>query len=56
MSKSLHAVRILISGNVYFDIVIFNNQGQKMLFSESSQNSISEKSSFGHFGVIFLNV
>ena len=27
-----------------------------MRFSISSQNSISEKSIFGHFGVLFLNV
>ena len=35
---------------------MFNIHGQKMQFSESSQNSISEKSSFGQFEVIFLNV
>ena len=29
---------------------------KKMRFSESSQNSVTEKSIFGHFDVIFLNV
>ena len=56
MSTSLHAVLKVVSGNVYFVIVIFNIRGRKMRFSESSQNSISEKSIFGHFEVIFLNV
>ena len=56
MSKSLHAVFKVVSGSVYFVIVIFNIHGPKMRFSESSQNSISEKSIFGHFEVIFLNV
>ena len=56
MSKSLHAAFNLVSGNVYFAIVIFNIHGQKKRFSESSQNSTSEKSIFGHFEVIFLNV
>ena len=56
MSTSLHAVFNVVSGNVYFVIVIFNISGRKMQFSESSQNSVSEKSIFGHFEVIFLNV
>ena len=56
MSTSLHAVFNVVSGNVYFVIVIFNIHGRKMRFSESSQKSISEKSIFGHFEVIFLNI
>ena len=56
MSTSLHAVFNVVSGNVYFVIVVFNSRGRKMRFSESSQNSISEKSIFGHFEVIFLNI
>ena len=56
MSPSLHAVFNVVSGNVYFVIVIFNSCGRKMRFSESTQNSMSEKSIFGHFEVIFLNV
>ena len=56
MSTSLHAAFNVVSGNVYFDIVIFNICGRKMRFSESSQNSIPENSIFGHFEVIFLNV
>ena len=55
MSTSLHAVFNVVSGNVYFVIVIFNIHGRKMRFSESTQNSMSEKSIFGHFEVIFLN-
>ena len=56
MSTTLHAIVIVVSGNVYFLIVIFNLHGRKIRFSESSQNSISEKSIFGHFEVIFLNI
>ena len=56
MSTSLHAVFDVVSGNVYFIILIFSIYGRKMRFSKSSQNSISEKSIFGHFEVIFLNV
>ena len=56
MGTSLHAVSNVVSGNVYFAIVISNIRGRKKLFSESSQNSLSEKSIFGHFEVIFLNV
>ena len=56
MSTSLHAVFNVVFGNVYFVIVIFNIRCRKMRFSESSPNSISEKSVFGHFEVIFLNV
>ena len=56
MRASLHAVFNVVSGNVYFVIVIFHIHGRKMRFSESGQNSITEKSIFGHFEVIFLNV
>ena len=56
MSTLLHAILNVVSGNVYFVIVIFNIHGRKMRFSESTQNSISEKSIFGHFEVIFLYV
>ena len=56
MSTSLHAVFNVVSGNVYFVVVVFDSRGRKMRFSESSQNSISEKTIFGHFEVIFPNV
>ena len=56
MSTSLHAVFKVIFGTVYYSLVIFNIHGRKMRFSENSQNSISEKSIFGQFEVIFLNV
>ena len=56
MSASLHAVFNVVSGNVYFVIVIFTICGPKMRFSESTQNSMSEKSIFGQFEVIFLNL
>ena len=56
MSTSLHAVFNVVSGNVYFVIVIFIIHARKVRFSENTQNSISEKSVFGHFEVIFLNV
>ena len=56
MSTSLHAVFNVVCGNVYFNLVIFISCGRKMRFSESGQNSMSEKSIFGHFEVIFLNV
>ena len=56
MSTLLHAVINVVSGNVYFVMVIFNIHGRKMRFSESSQISMSEKSIFGQFEVIFLNV
>ena len=56
MSTLLHAVFNVIFGNVYFVIVILSIHGQKMQISESSQNSISENSIFGHFEVIFFNV
>ena len=54
MSTSLHAVFHLIFGNVYFVIVVSYICRQKLRFSENSQNSISEKSIFGHFEVIFF--
>ena len=56
MSTSLHVVSIVIFSNVYFVVIIFNIHGRKMRFAESSQNSITEKSIFGQFEVIFLNV
>ena len=56
MSTSLHAVVNVVFGNVYFVLVFFFIHGQKMRFSESTRNSISEKSIFGQFEVIFLNV
>ena len=56
MTTSLHAVFNVVFGNVYFVIVICNIRGRKMRFSESSQISMSEKSIFGQFEVIFLNV
>ena len=54
MSTSLHAVFDVVSGNVYFVLVIFNICCRKMRFFESTQNSMSEKSIFGHFEVIFF--
>ena len=56
MSTSLPEDFNIIFDNVYFVIVISNVHGQKMQFSASSQISMSEKSIFGHFEVIFLNV
>ena len=56
MSTPLHALFNVVSGNIYFVIVIFNSYGRKMRFSESCQNSMSEKSTFGQFEVVFLNV
>ena len=56
MSTSLHAAFTVIFGSVYFVIIIFTIHGRKMQFSESNQNSISEKSIFGQFEAIFLNV
>ena len=56
MSTSLHAVFEVVFGSIYFVIVIFNIHGRQMRFSESSQNSLSEKSIFGQFEVFFLNV
>ena len=56
MSTSLHVVFHVVFGNAYFVIVVFNIHDRKMRFSESSQNSMSEKSIFGHVEVIFLNV
>ena len=55
MSTILEAVFILVSGNVYFAIVIFEIYGLQMRLSASSQNSITEKSRFGLSRVIFLN-
>ena len=56
MSTSLHAVFNLVFGNVYFVIDFFNIHGRKMRFSESTQNSLSEKSIFDQFEVMFLNI
>ena len=56
MSTSVHAVFNVVFGNVNFVIVVSNIHGRKRQFSESSQNSMSEKSIFGHFEVIFLNL
>ena len=56
MSTSLHAVFNAIFGNVYFVVVFFIIYGRKMRFSESSQNSKSEKAIFGQFEVIFLDL
>ena len=56
MSTSLHAIFNVISRNVNFVLVIFNIHGRKMRFLESTQDSMSEKSIFGHFEVIFLYV
>ena len=56
MSTLLHAVFNVVFGNVNFFIVIFDIFGRKMRFSEGSQNFIPEKSIFGHFEVMFLNV
>ena len=56
MSKLLHAVCNVVSGNVDFVIVIFNIHGRKMQFFESTQSSMSEKSIAGQFEVIFLKI
>ena len=55
-STLLHAIFYVVFGNVYFVIVIFNIHDRKMRFSESCQNSMSEKSIFGRFEAIFLKV
>ena len=41
---------------MFFFKVILNIHGRKLRFSESSQNSMSENSIFGHFEDIFLYV
>ena len=51
MSTSLHGIFHVIFSNVYVIIVISNIHDKKMRFSESSQNSLSENSIFGHFQV-----
>ena len=56
MSMSLDGFFNVVFGNVDFVIVFFNICGQKMQFSESSQNYMFEKSIFGHLEVFFLNV
>ena len=50
-STSLHEIFDVVFGNVCFVIVIFNIHGRKIRSSESSQNSMSEKSTFGQFEV-----
>ena len=54
MSTRLHAVFNVRFGNVDFITVIFIIHGRKSRFADSSQNSKSAKSIFGHFEVIFL--
>ena len=56
MSTILHAIFGVTSDSLYFVVNIFNIQGRKMRYSASSPFSILEKSSFGHFEVVFLNV
>ena len=56
MSTSLDAVFNVVFGNVHFVLVISNLHDGKLRFPESSQNSMPEKSIFGQFEVIFLNV
>ena len=56
MSTSLHVAFSVVSGIVYFGMVIFKIQGRKMRFSESSEKSLSEKLIFGLFEDIFLKV
>ena len=56
MSKSLHEVLDVVSGNVHFVVPILIISDLKMQFPESSQISISGNTIFGHFEVIFLNV
>ena len=56
MSTSLHVIFNVIFGSVYFNIVVFKIHGRKMQFPESTQNSLSEKSIFGQFEVLFLYV
>ena len=53
MSTPLHVIFNVVFGNV---VVLFNIYGRKLRFSDSSQNPISEKSIFGQFEVIFLNL
>ena len=56
MSKPFHAVFNAVFVNVYFVLVILKIQGQKMRVSANNQKSVSEKSIFAHFEVIFFNV
>ena len=55
MGTLLHAVFNAVFGNVYFVLNIFIISDLNLPFPESSQNSVSEKLTFGHFEVIFLN-
>ena len=56
ISTLLNAILNVVFGSVYFVVVISTICGLKMPFSKGSQNSISEKSIFGQFEVIFLSV
>ena len=56
MSTLWHAVFKVTFNNVYFGIVSVIICGLKSRFSASSQNSITEKSIFGQFEAIFLNL
>ena len=56
MSTTLHAIFNVVFDNIYFVIGFVTVHGWKKRCSESSQKSISEKSIFGHFEVIDLNV
>ena len=56
IEKRAHHHTRLDFGIVNFVTGIFTFLGRKLRFSESSQNSLFEKSSFGDFKVIFLNV
>ena len=56
MTTSSHAASNNVFGNVDFVLVFFIIEGQKMRISASSQKSISKKSIFCHFEVIFLNI
>ena len=56
MRTSLHMVFNFIFDNEYSLLVISKIHGRKMQFSASSQIAVSEKSIFGQFEVISLNV
>ena len=56
MSTSLSATFNKNFGNLYFVSLTSLILDPKIQFPESSQKSISEKSIFGQFEVIFLNV
>ena len=56
MSATLHAAFNVVFGNVCFVTVISDIHGRKTRFSAICLKSVSEKSIFGQFEVIFLNV